>query len=123
MAREAFRNNVLRAHELLASRLNGNAAAPLHQQRVSALQTFLDQGVPTTRHEEWKYTNVLPFIGSEFVTSLDADTAVTAYDCARAMKPLMVDGELYSSTDTSRCNSRAFLNMSTVCALNRSLTR
>ena len=88
MALEAFRNNVLRAHELLASRLNGNAAAPLHQQRVSALQTFLDQGVPTTRHEEWKYTNVLPFIGSEFVTSLDADTAVTASDCARAMGSL-----------------------------------
>lgn len=88
MAREAFRTNVLRAHEQLTSSINGSAAAPLHHQRAAALQAFLDQGVPTTRHEEWKYTNVLPFIGSEFVADVAADSALTPNDCKRALGSL-----------------------------------
>lgn len=80
MAREAFQKLVLHAHEQVARRVNGSASAPLHQQRIAALNAFVEQGVPTIRHEEWKYTNVLPFIGSEFATDVDVDATLSPSD-------------------------------------------
>lgn len=34
--------------------------------RREGLREFARMGIPTTRHEEWKYTNVFPFIGQDF---------------------------------------------------------
>ncbi|MFM8770693.1 MAG: Fe-S cluster assembly protein SufD [Candidatus Kapaibacterium sp.] len=34
--------------------------------RREGLREFVRMGIPTTRHEEWKYTNVFPFIGQDF---------------------------------------------------------
>jgi Fe-S cluster assembly protein SufD len=38
--------------------LNGTATAPYNQKRVAAIQSFESLGFPTTKHEEWKYSNV-----------------------------------------------------------------
>jgi Fe-S cluster assembly protein SufD len=40
--------------------LNGGSQTELHQLRREAIGRFLETGFPTTRHEEWKFTNVLP---------------------------------------------------------------
>lgn len=38
--------------------LNGGASAPVHQQRRVAFDRFVAAGFPTTRDEDWKYTNL-----------------------------------------------------------------
>lgn len=88
MSREAFHIRVHDAHQRLSSRVNGSVDAPLHRQRVAALAAFLEQGVPTIRHEEWKYTNVLPFIGNAFVTGQDAASNVSAQDVSGVLDGL-----------------------------------
>lgn len=46
--------------QLMENRLNGSAALPFHSERRKALNAFAEMGLPTTKHEEWKYTNVAP---------------------------------------------------------------
>ena len=38
--------------------LNGSAPSWLRQRREQGLARFLDEGFPTPRLEDWKYTNV-----------------------------------------------------------------
>lgn len=41
-------------------------SSPIEHLRNNALQSFLKLGFPTTKHEDWKYTNVLPLIKNGF---------------------------------------------------------
>lgn len=55
--------------------------------RREGLREFVRMGIPTTRHEEWKYTNLFPFIGLDYsyvpvrwsarAASTDARTSMT----------------------------------------------
>ena len=65
MSIDRFRNDVSRAFTTLEQRLNGAGSGPWHQLRKQAHASFLEQGIPTPRQEEWKYTNVLPLFGME----------------------------------------------------------
>jgi Fe-S cluster assembly protein SufD len=49
--------------------LNGQTSSNLHQLRKKALTSFQDLGYPTTKHEEWKYTNISPLIEYDFEIS------------------------------------------------------
>ncbi len=69
MSVERFQQLVDNTFQQIESRLNGSAAGPLHAVRRKALEAFQHQGVPTTRHEEWKYTNVLPSLGADYTTA------------------------------------------------------
>jgi len=55
--------------------LNGESKSSLHQLRREAIGKFRDSGFPTTRNEEWKYTNITPITRTDFVP-------VTSYDVA-----------------------------------------
>ena len=88
MPSEILRQKVQTAHRELVRSVNGHADHPLHQQRVAALDAFLEHGVPTTRHEEWKYTNVLPVIAVEYAIALDTTCFLTASECATAIGPI-----------------------------------
>ena len=46
-----------------------------HQSREWAFRRFLENGFPTTRDEEWKFTNVAPVAGTAFVRSAAATAA------------------------------------------------
>jgi Fe-S cluster assembly protein SufD len=46
--------------------LNGEAASWVHTIRKNALSKFNELGFPTTRHEEWKYTNIAPIAKEQF---------------------------------------------------------
>lgn len=52
--------------DFFESKLNGGAALPFHQTRREALAHFAELGFPTTRHEEWKYTNLAPLLEHTF---------------------------------------------------------
>jgi len=66
MSIDRFRNDVSSAFTTLEQRLNGAGSGPWHQLRKQAHVSFLEQGIPTPRQEEWKYTNVLPLFGMEY---------------------------------------------------------
>lgn len=104
MSLDAFNENVRGAFNVLTAKLNGHAAGPFHTKRRSGLESFLDQGVPTTRHEEWKYSNVLPIMGLQFSIPSDQSTRVTDLDVDQVINGLsqaldggwlavMVDGQ------------------------------
>lgn len=46
--------------------LNGLTETSFHHLRRQAMQIFTQKGLPTIRHEEWKYTNVFSFLQKPF---------------------------------------------------------
>lgn len=46
--------------------------------RKAAIARFEELGLPTTRHEEWRYTNVGPLADTTFTLATEEDQAVTA---------------------------------------------
>ncbi|MEP0821829.1 MAG: Fe-S cluster assembly protein SufD [Ignavibacterium sp.] len=46
--------------------LNGEAQSGFHALRKKALNRFKEMGFPTTRHEEWKFTNIAPVAATPF---------------------------------------------------------
>jgi Fe-S cluster assembly protein SufD len=48
--------------------LNGQSASPVHTLRKQAMTRFIELGFPTVRHEEWKYTNIIPTVKHDFAT-------------------------------------------------------
>ncbi|MBD0373982.1 MAG: hypothetical protein ICV60_24445, partial [Pyrinomonadaceae bacterium] len=64
--------------QALQERQSGAAAPSFARLRESAMKRFEQLGVPTTDHEEWKYTNVAPLARLPFAlpsreTTLDLD--------------------------------------------------
>jgi len=64
--------------------LNGAKGGWVHALRTGALQRFNEQGIPTTRNEEWKYTNVAPL--AKRTVKLAPQASVSADD----LKPYRV---------------------------------
>ena len=61
--------------------LNGQLKTEFHQIRKQAMKNFRKTGFPTTKHEEWKYTNVSPLLKHDFEISkpVNADE-ISDYD-------------------------------------------
>ncbi len=51
--------------------LNGESKSPLHSVRRAAIARFAEIGFPTTRDEEWKFTNVAPIAKVNFKSTLE----------------------------------------------------
>lgn len=52
--------------DFFESKLNGNATQAFHQKRRAAIAKFAELGFPTTRNEEWKYTNLAALASRKF---------------------------------------------------------
>ncbi len=46
--------------------LNGESKTPLHEIRRSAIEQFAKHGFPTSKDEEWRFTNIQPIIKTKF---------------------------------------------------------
>jgi hypothetical protein len=46
--------------------LNGLTETPFHHLRRQAMDIFTQKGLPTVRHEEWKYTNIFSVLQKPF---------------------------------------------------------
>ncbi len=57
--------------------LNGLTESPFHHIRRQAMDIFTQKGLPTVRHEEWKYTNVFSVLQKPFQKSLPFTAAET----------------------------------------------
>lgn len=51
--------------------LNGESKSPLHTIRRAAMAKFHELGFPTTKNEEWRFTNVAPLAKIDFHPALD----------------------------------------------------
>jgi Fe-S cluster assembly protein SufD len=58
--------------DVFESKLNGSSTVPFHETRKSAISRFSELGFPTTRNEEWKYTNVAPIANQKFKLAAEA---------------------------------------------------
>jgi Fe-S cluster assembly protein SufD len=67
--KENFKNKYLTAFKKFEAGLNGLSESAFHKIRKEAVSKFDELDFPTTRNEEWKYTNVLPMLGNNFVNS------------------------------------------------------
>ena len=53
-----LKSTLLEQFKTFENELNGEGKKPIHKIRQQAIQTFDGLGFPTTKHEEWKYTNL-----------------------------------------------------------------
>lgn len=53
--------------------LNGGKSKPVHELRKLAITKFSELQFPTTRDEEWKYTNISPLLKHSFVPALKVE--------------------------------------------------
>jgi Fe-S cluster assembly protein SufD len=66
MSMSPLATSIRQAYQDSVAQLNGASTLPFHVSRAEALERFLDVGVPTVRHEEWKYTNVMPLASASW---------------------------------------------------------
>ncbi len=69
--------------------INGEAKNWLKDLRRQALTRFDELGFPTTRHEEWKYTNISPIAKENFIHGTESDAGLVQKD---AVKKFDYDG-------------------------------
>ncbi|MCZ6775810.1 MAG: Fe-S cluster assembly protein SufD [Ignavibacteria bacterium] len=70
--------------QLMEKHLNGEAGTHIHSIRKDAISRFAQLGFPTTRDEEWKFTNVAPIAKMNFKPVLDlSHDGVTKEDVER----------------------------------------
>ncbi len=74
-------------------RMNGEAKSAVHQVRQQALERFDKLGFPTTRHEEWKYSNVKNLVNQAF--EFNAETNFSAKDLEEMPIPNLEGNILY----------------------------
>lgn len=69
---------------LFEKNLNGESSSRLHAMRTEAMARFTEMGFPTTKHEEWRFTNVSPIARATFQPSFQPDAAgLTGEDVER----------------------------------------
>src|SRR6478735_5928596 len=68
-------------------RLNLPGSSPLSPIRKAAFKSFDVMGIPTVRHEEWKYTRISSLFTKEFQVSFQTPTALTAAEFATLRLP------------------------------------
>ena len=66
MSMSPLATSIRQAYQDSVAQLNGASTLPFHVSRAEALERFFDVGVPTIRHEEWKYTNVMPLASASW---------------------------------------------------------
>lgn len=88
-----FKEQLLASFRENEERMNGERKSPVHQLRRAALKQFEQLGFPTTRHEEWKYSNVNSLIKEDF--ALDTTFSLTADDLAPLEIPNLEGNILY----------------------------
>ena len=64
---EKYLNNYLTIFEKIQQSLNGNSVSELNRLRIQAFEKFKSLGFPTTKNEDWKYTNVSPLLEAPFI--------------------------------------------------------
>ncbi len=84
---DAYADTYANAFAAVVAHAEGNGTAPLNALRQAAFDDFARLGIPTTRHEDWRYTNLRKLANTAF-TRPQTGAEVTADDIA----PFMIAG-------------------------------
>ncbi|MGE0132811.1 MAG: Fe-S cluster assembly protein SufD [Blastocatellales bacterium] len=76
------KDNIFSAYKLFAQTREGQDPVWLANLREKAGEAFESLDFPTTRVEEWKYTNVAPILKTDYVEGAGLDTRLTADEIA-----------------------------------------
>ena len=76
------KNSFQDAFRALQERQLAAPASWLQRLRENAMARFEEVGFPTTKDEEWKYTNVAPIAKADFAPLLPEETTTTQDDFA-----------------------------------------
>src|SRR6056300_915810 len=68
-----FKDRILNSFDIFETHLNGHKDSEQHKQRRNAMSIFQENGLPTLKHEMWKYTNV------GFLNGLDFDCDISEH--------------------------------------------
>ena len=82
------KDNIFSAYKLLAQAREGRDPAWLARLREKAGAAFESLDFPTTRNEEWKYTNVAPILKVQYRESVDPESNGLNSLTARDVEPL-----------------------------------
>jgi Fe-S cluster assembly protein SufD len=95
------------AFKEIESRLNGESKTEFHRIRKDAIDRFIDLDFPTTRLEEWKYTNVSPIFKYNFQP--DETVSAVGSDVIEELKIKNLTGNLIVlSTVFIRLSTQSF---------------
>jgi Fe-S cluster assembly protein SufD len=82
----------------LEQRLNGEKSSQIHALRREAIRKFADIGFPTSRQEEWRFTNILPITKIDFQPAVDlglknvAEADILQYSLEDSERLVFIDG-------------------------------
>lgn len=62
----SLENTLSKEFEILESHMNGTSDSDIHQIRKTAMNRFNTLGFPTTKNEDWKYTNLAAILKNDF---------------------------------------------------------
>ncbi len=100
--REEQKDWYLSQFRLFESSLNGDAGQAIHSLRTAAIERFSELGFPTSKSEEWKYTNLASIVSTPFRLALGkADVPAGTLDGIPFPRLVFVNGTFsreYSST-------------------------
>ena len=71
-----FKEQFINNHSAFKKGLNGESTPEMNQFRENALKSFGELPLPTTKDEEWRYTNILPLLHNDFSIA-DRETSVS----------------------------------------------
>jgi len=66
MAKEILKDKLIQSFQNFEKTLNGQSQTNWHKKRKEAVQFFEQLDFPTTKHEEWKYTNLNKALKEEY---------------------------------------------------------
>lgn len=92
-----LKSTLLEQFKAFENELNGESKKPIHKIRQQAIQTFDGLGFPTTKHEEWKYTNL-------------GKVLKEAYSFEQASGLTKADIESFFLPNMPTCNTIVFVN-------------
>jgi Fe-S cluster assembly protein SufD len=79
--------------QVITQNLNGNAIKPFNQIRKAAFDSFEKLGFPTTKHEEWKYSNVKQLTNNSY--NFHSKSKLTAIEIEKMPIPNLEGNILY----------------------------
>jgi Fe-S cluster assembly protein SufD len=89
----------LTAYEKFKSRLNGELEHPFTHMRDDAILAFKKNGFPSTRDEDWRFTNLSPLLDKEYMQISDFEDYAIDADAINKLIPNSWQGHLLVFVD------------------------
>jgi Fe-S cluster assembly protein SufD len=109
-AQQTFQQKLIREFVMLENALNGQAKSAIHAVRKRALARFAELGFPTVRHEEWKYTNIIPIVKQDYALPLEAAYAQTSSNQTSSFAKITLDNIAPFLLPDTEANVMVFVN-------------